>query len=48
VSERYGYRKTMIVSLVAVVGFIFIPFFAHNLIDLEIGEILCKRTLALS
>jgi len=41
VSERYGYRKTMIVSLVAVTGFIFIPFFAKNLIDLEIGEILC-------
>jgi SP family general alpha glucoside:H+ symporter-like MFS transporter len=42
VSERYGYRKTMIVSLIAVIGFIFIPFFAKNLIDLEIGEILCK------
>jgi SP family general alpha glucoside:H+ symporter-like MFS transporter len=31
----------MIVSLVAVAGFIFIPFFAKNLTDLEIGEILC-------
>jgi len=41
VSERYGYRKTMIVSLIAVTGFIFIPFFAKNLIDLQIGEILC-------
>lgn len=41
VSERYGYRKTMIVSLVAVICFIFIPFFAKNLIDLQIGEILC-------
>lgn len=41
VSERFGYRKTMIVSLVAVAGFIFIPFFAKNLTDLEIGEILC-------
>jgi SP family general alpha glucoside:H+ symporter-like MFS transporter len=41
VSERYGYRKTMITSLVAVAGFIFIPFFAKNLIDLEIGEVLC-------
>lgn len=41
VSERYGYRKTMIVSLVAVAAFIFIPFFAKDLIDLEIGEILC-------
>jgi len=41
VSERYGYRKTMMVSLIAVCGFIFIPFFAKNLIDLQIGEILC-------
>ncbi|KAF8863924.1 putative maltose permease [Acephala macrosclerotiorum] len=41
VSERYGYRKTMMVSLVAVIGFIFIPFFAQNLVDLQIGEILC-------
>jgi SP family general alpha glucoside:H+ symporter-like MFS transporter len=31
----------MIVSLIAVTGFIFIPFFAKNLMDLQIGEILC-------
>ncbi|KAF4634630.1 hypothetical protein G7Y89_g3487 [Cudoniella acicularis] len=41
VSERYGYRKTMLVSLVAVISFIFIPFFAKDLITLQIGEILC-------
>lgn len=41
VSERYGYRKTMLVSLVAVCAFIFIPFFAKDLIDLQVGEILC-------
>jgi SP family general alpha glucoside:H+ symporter-like MFS transporter len=41
VSERYGYRKTMIVSLVCVIAFIFIPFFAKSLVDLEVGEILC-------
>lgn len=41
VSERYGYRKTMIVSLVAVTAFIFIPFFAQNLVDLQVGEVLC-------
>ncbi|KFY24633.1 hypothetical protein V491_02068 [Pseudogymnoascus sp. VKM F-3775] len=41
VSERFGYRKTMIASLVAMTGFIFIPFFAENLITLEVGEILC-------
>jgi MFS transporter, SP family, general alpha glucoside:H+ symporter len=41
VSERYGYRKTMIVSLIAVASFIFIPFFAKSLVDLQVGEILC-------
>lgn len=41
VSERFGYRKTMIVSLVAVTAFIFIPFFATSLADLQVGEILC-------
>ena len=41
VSERFGYRKTMIVSLVAVIAFIFIPFFAKSLVDLEVGEVLC-------
>jgi len=41
VSERFGYRKTMILSLVAVIAFIFIPFFAKSLIDLEVGEVLC-------
>lgn len=41
VSERYGYRKTMIVSLFAVICFIFIPFFAKDLVDLQVGEILC-------
>lgn len=41
VSERYGYRKTMIVSLIAVTAFIFILFFAKNLVQLLIGEILC-------
>ena len=41
VSERYGYRKTMIVSLVLVIFFVFIPFFAKNVETLLIGEILC-------
>lgn len=31
----------MIASLVALTGSIFIPFFAENLITLEVGEILC-------
>jgi SP family general alpha glucoside:H+ symporter-like MFS transporter len=41
VSERFGYRKTMMVSLVAIAAFIFIPFFAKSLVDLQVGEILC-------
>ncbi|KZT61596.1 putative maltose permease [Calocera cornea HHB12733] len=41
VSERYGYRKVMMVSLIAVVCFIFINFFAPNVQTLLVGEILC-------
>jgi SP family general alpha glucoside:H+ symporter-like MFS transporter len=36
VSELLGYRKTMMVSLVAVSAFVFILFFANNLIALEV------------
>lgn len=39
-SERYGYRKTMIVSLVFTIAFIFILFFAQNVQTLLVGEIL--------
>ncbi|KAI5461809.1 general substrate transporter [Mariannaea sp. PMI_226] len=39
-SERFGYRKTMIVSLVAISGFIFVEFFSTNLVTLLVGEIL--------
>jgi SP family general alpha glucoside:H+ symporter-like MFS transporter len=41
VSERFGYRKTMIASLVAITTFIFIPFFAESLSILALGEVLC-------
>ena len=40
VSERYGYRKTMIVSLIATIAFIFVNFFAQNVETLLAGEIL--------
>ncbi|KAL1969338.1 hypothetical protein VTN77DRAFT_9530 [Rasamsonia byssochlamydoides] len=40
VSERYGYRKTMIAALTALTGFIFIPFFAQNIQTLQVGEVL--------
>lgn len=41
VSERYGYRKTMIGALMAMTGFIFILFFAPNVQTLVIGEVFC-------
>lgn len=41
VSERYGYRKTMIGALIAMTGFIFILFFAPNVQTLVIGEVFC-------
>ncbi|KAJ4305287.1 hypothetical protein N0V90_000818 [Kalmusia sp. IMI 367209] len=41
VSERYGYRKTMIGALVSMTAFIFILFFAPNVQTLVIGEVFC-------
>jgi SP family general alpha glucoside:H+ symporter-like MFS transporter len=40
VSEKYGYRKTMLASLAMMIAFIFIPFFAQNLQTLLVGDIL--------
>lgn len=40
-TERFGYRRMPVASLVAVTGFIFITFFAHNLPMLLAGSILC-------
>lgn len=40
ISERFGYRMTVIASLTAMIGFIFIPFFAPNIQTLLAGEIL--------
>ncbi|KAF9885307.1 hypothetical protein FE257_013024 [Aspergillus nanangensis] len=40
VSEKFGYRRTMMVSLIATTGFIFILFFAQNVQTLLVGEIL--------
>ncbi|KAI6251566.1 General alpha-glucoside permease [Erysiphe necator] len=39
--DRLGYRKTMIISLLALVAFINIIFFSQSLVVLLIGEILC-------
>lgn len=41
ISERYGYRKTMLASLAMMIAFIFIPFFAQNIATILVGEILC-------
>ena len=40
-SEKFGYRKTMIFSLVLVTAFIFILFFAPSVEVLVVGEVLC-------
>ena len=41
VSERYGYRKTMVGALFFMTAFIFILFFAPNVQTLVIGEVFC-------
>jgi SP family general alpha glucoside:H+ symporter-like MFS transporter len=40
VSERYGYRKTLMACLAATVGFVFVLFFAPNISTLVAGELL--------
>ena len=40
-SERVGYRWTIIVALTAIIGFIFMPFFATSLGVLLTGELFC-------
>ncbi|KNG85211.1 MFS alpha-glucoside transporter [Aspergillus nomiae NRRL 13137] len=39
VSERFGYRKTLMACLAATVGFVFILFFAPNIQTLVVGEL---------
>ncbi|KAK9358964.1 hypothetical protein V1504DRAFT_441685 [Lipomyces starkeyi] len=41
ISERIGYRKTMLGALFALTGFIFLLFFAKDIVMLQIGEVLC-------
>ncbi|KAK7921300.1 hypothetical protein PG985_009322 [Apiospora marii] len=38
VSERYGYRWTIISALISITGFIFFPFFAESLAMFLVGE----------
>jgi SP family general alpha glucoside:H+ symporter-like MFS transporter len=41
ISERIGYRKTILGALIMITGFIFITFFAVDIKMLLVGEILC-------
>ncbi|KAJ5819735.1 hypothetical protein N7474_005326 [Penicillium riverlandense] len=41
IADRWGYKKTMLGALVALVGFIFVMFFANNIGMLLAGEVLC-------
>ncbi|KAJ7779749.1 general substrate transporter [Mycena metata] len=41
VSERYGYRRTVMACLVCLIGFTAIFFTAQNVVDLQVAEILC-------
>lgn len=40
-ADRYGYKMTTIGSLVAMIAFIFVLFFAPNVEILVLGEVLC-------
>jgi SP family general alpha glucoside:H+ symporter-like MFS transporter len=40
VSERFGFRKTMLAGLSCIIGCIFIPFFSPSLAVLELGQVL--------
>lgn len=40
-THRFGYRPVLLVSLVAICGFVFIPFFAPNAPTLLVGQFLC-------
>ncbi|KAF2014212.1 sugar transporter [Aaosphaeria arxii CBS 175.79] len=40
-TQRFGYRRTLLVSITAIAGFIFITFFSQNLPMLMAGQVLC-------
>jgi MFS transporter, SP family, general alpha glucoside:H+ symporter len=41
IADRLGYKKTMIIALLFMTAVTFIPFFAPNIIVLEVGQCLC-------
>ena len=40
-THKFGYRKVLIVSLLSLIAFIFVPFFAPSVAVLVVGQILC-------
>ena len=44
ISERLGFRKTMMIALIIMPGLIFIQFFASSLAVLEVGQILLGKS----
>lgn len=44
-ADRYGYKRTTIGFLIAMIAFIFVLFFAPNLKVLVVGEVLCGMFL---
>ncbi|THY39474.1 sugar transporter [Aureobasidium pullulans] len=47
-THKFGYRKVMIASLMSLLAFIFIPFFAPTVEVILVGQILCGADLNLS
>jgi SP family general alpha glucoside:H+ symporter-like MFS transporter len=43
-SDRYGYKVTTIGSLILMIAFIFVLFFAPNVQILVLGEVLCGKS----
>jgi SP family general alpha glucoside:H+ symporter-like MFS transporter len=41
VTEKFGHRKVIMVALVVMTAFVFVPFFAPNIVILEVGQVLC-------
>lgn len=45
VSERFGFRKTVISGLTIIAGLLFITFFAPNIVVLQVGQSLLGKNL---
>lgn len=47
ISERFGFRKTVIAGMIMMTGFIFVQFFSKSLVVLLIGQLLLGNLLLL-